>query len=248
MSKIETIGDHTLYLGDCREILPTLGKVDAVVADPPYGMGNYETDTDVTAQISGLFDLSDKVALWGYPETLVQWCVSMNRTPSEWVTWWPTNADLKARLSSGGLKREVECIAIWSPHTLRKEALSVERKMRNDAAFSDYKNKPTRLLGDVWRDASPGLGFNHRLRSHPNEKPAALTERLCGALGGDVVLDPFMGSGTTGVACARLGRKFIGIEIEPKYFDIACKRIEAAHKEPRLFGHAESKPKPIALF
>jgi DNA modification methylase len=62
----------------------------------------------------------------------------------------------------------------------------------------------------------------------------------------ETVLDPFMGSGTTGVACANLGRKFIGIEIEEKYFDIACKRIEIAYSQPRLFDDLEDdKNKPV---
>jgi site-specific DNA-methyltransferase (adenine-specific) len=90
-----------------------------------------------------------------------------------------------------------------------------------------------------------------RDRQHPNEKPLDLMERIVGvhSLHGDTVLDPFMGSGTTGVACAKLGRKFIGIELEEKYFDIACKRIDDAYKQADLFIPAPSKPaKPASLF
>lgn len=84
-----------------------------------------------------------------------------------------------------------------------------------------------------------------RERLHPNEKPIELIERLVSihTSEADTVCDPFMGSGTTGVACAKLGRKFIGIELEPKYFDIACRRIDEAYKQPRLF--AEPAPKPV---
>ena len=71
-------------------------------------------------------------------------------------------------------------------------------------------------------------------KEHKNEKPLALMTRLIAWISGGTILDPFMGSGTTGVACLRLGRRFIGIEIEPKYFDIACRRIEEEHKRPRL--------------
>ena len=76
-----------------------------------------------------------------------------------------------------------------------------------------------------------------RDRAHPNEKPVFFVEKFIGwhSSEGQTILDPFMGSGTTGVACANLGRKFIGIEIEPKYFDIACSRIEQAYSQPRLF-------------
>ena len=71
-------------------------------------------------------------------------------------------------------------------------------------------------------------------------------EKLIGKVRG-MVLDPFMGSGTTGVACAKLGRKFIGIEIEPKYYEIALKRIDEAYRQPRLFQDAPPKPKQEAL-
>jgi site-specific DNA-methyltransferase (adenine-specific) len=75
-----------------------------------------------------------------------------------------------------------------------------------------------------------------RERQHPNEKPLRLIERLVGihSLPGDVILDPFMGSGTTGVAAARLGRRFVGVEIEPGYFDIACRRISEALAQPDM--------------
>lgn len=76
---------------------------------------------------------------------------------------------------------------------------------------------------------------------HPTEKPIALMQWCLGFVDGDAILDPFMGSGTTGVACARLGRRFIGIEIEPRYFDIACRRIEEAQRQGDLFRDA---PKP----
>jgi hypothetical protein len=73
-------------------------------------------------------------------------------------------------------------------------------------------------------------------RVHPNEKPTTLIEHIIGKAPGRLVVDPFMGSGTTGVACANLGRPFIGIEIEPRYFDIACERISYAQRQQRLFA------------
>jgi len=81
-------------------------------------------------------------------------------------------------------------------------------------------------------------------KGHPTQKPI---EVMCWCIerlpdGANTILDPFMGSGTTGVACAKLGRKFIGIEIEPKYFDIACRRIEAAYAQPDMFIVPPAKP------
>lgn len=72
-------------------------------------------------------------------------------------------------------------------------------------------------------------------KEHPTQKPVQLMTWCVQKTEGDLILDPFMGSGTTGVACARLGRRFIGIEIEPRYFDIACRRIEQAQRQPDLF-------------
>jgi hypothetical protein len=80
----------------------------------------------------------------------------------------------------------------------------------------------------------------HDDTGHPTTKPVPLMVRLVAKMPGASVIDPFMGSGATGVACAQLGRKFIGIEIEPRYFDIACRRIEQAYAQGKLFD-----PKPI---
>jgi DNA modification methylase len=88
----------------------------------------------------------------------------------------------------------------------------------------------------------------HATSAHPFQKPLAVMEWCLGFLpDAETILDPFMGSGTTGVACVNLGRKFIGIEIEPKYFDIACRRIEEAYRQPRLFVEPPPQPKQEAL-
>ena len=87
----------------------------------------------------------------------------------------------------------------------------------------------------------------HQLEKlHPHQKPVQLMQNLISWQNG-VTLDPFMGSGTTGVACAKMGRKFIGIEIEPKYFDIACKRIEEAYKQPDMFVELSKKSEQLEL-
>jgi hypothetical protein len=84
-------------------------------------------------------------------------------------------------------------------------------------------------------------------REHPNEKPVSLLQELISKTPARIILDPFMGSGTTGVAAIKLGRKFIGIEIEPRYFDIACRRIEEAWKQPRLFEEPKPKAEQLSL-
>jgi len=86
---------------------------------------------------------------------------------------------------------------------------------------------------------------SQRPSGHESEKPVGLMERAVGLCKGTTVLDPFMGSGTTGVACATLRRPFIGIEIEPRYFDIACRRIEQAQRQRDLFIHAPTPQRPV---
>jgi tRNA G10 N-methylase Trm11 len=215
--------------------MPELAGVDAVVTDPPYGFGAYATDKRMPFLVAKLRDASRTVAMFGYPEAIVLECMIANEVPDEWITWWPTN---KATRSSG-LMRESEAIVIFGPTPGAKDA-TVRRTGVGRATASIVSrrglNPLMRRAGDVWRDASPGMGFLSHLRQHPNEKPLSLMlrlVRLCSGEGGSV-LDPFMGSGTTGVACVQTGRKFIGIEIDPGYFEIAKKRISEAQLQIRM--------------
>jgi len=106
-----------------------------------------------------------------------------------------------------------------------------------------YQHENIAISGDLsrWSGLFSVVTSYRDAEQHPHQKPTHLMQRILEAYNADLILDPFMGSGTTGVACAKLGRKFIGIEIEPKYFDIACKRIEAAYAEPDMFV---VQPKP----
>ena len=218
------IGDARLYLGDCREILPTLGKVDAVVTDPPYGLGKLWQGGNAASR--GRWKLNDgggQVAwdaeapdflpsvLSSAPDAII-WGGHLFGLPSRrgWLIW---NKILR-NWSSG------ECEMAWT--TL---------------------DQPTRMF-----DYSHGELANEG-KQHPTQKPLPLMEWCLGFLpDAGTILDPFMGSGTTGVACAKLGRKFIGIEIEPRYFDIACRRIEDAYRQPRLFEEPKPKATQVSLF
>ena len=218
--RIERIGEATLYLGDCREILPTLGRDGvAVVSDPPYGMG-WNTNSKRfsggesghrTRRMQGRDDWGDVVA------------DDKEFDPTPWLDFpsvilWGAN-HYAARLPVG-------TTLVWLK--------------RFDAAFETF-------LSDAevaWMKGGHGvycrrdLTMNHATgttqRLHPTQKPVGIMSWCIEKTEG-VVLDPFMGSGTTGVAAAKLGRKFIGIEIDPAYFDIACRRIEAAYAQPDLF-------------
>jgi site-specific DNA-methyltransferase (adenine-specific) len=233
------IGDATLYQGDCLEILPTLGKVDAVVTDPPY--------SDLVHNERGR--RGDELRNDGGPRlekirfasaSSIQGEVACKIVPIT-AGWFLCFSDIfglpgwrDAVLGAGGKSKSV---CLW---------------IKPDCAPQFNGQKPAtafECIGAFWcgegyskwaGGGSRGLYFHNtnnpdRHGEHPTEKPVSLMVELIGLFGGDVILDPFMGSGTTGVACAKLGRKFIGIELEPKYFDIACKRIEQAYDQPDLF-------------
>lgn len=217
-----TIGRARLALGDCRDILPTLPKVDAVVTDPPYGI-NLNTDN---SRFSG--GNVDSVAKRG------------NNVGSAGGA--PIIGDDKPFDPSFLLDLPGDKI-IWGwnnyPDRLPRGACLIWLK-RNDAAFGSF-------LSDAelaWMSKGHGVYCKRDLsnaaiandRVHPTQKPVTLMEWCLGFVTkAQTILDPFMGSGTTGVAAVQMGRDFIGIEREPKYFDIACRRIEQAQRQGDLF-------------
>ena len=222
--RTETIGDATLYLGDCREVLPTLGKVNAVITDPPYGIA-YDPSQYNGSFSKGIF--GDDVVFDAGPIVAVDAAFK--------IVWGGNN--FAGSLPKGGWycwdKRCSEAAdrILGSPFEL--------------AWVSDPKKfRMFRMLhaGKLNADG------NDARREHPTQKPIALMEWcIHQAAGADTILDPFMGSGTTGVACVKLGRKFIGVEIDPGYFDIACRRIKKAYAQPDLFVSRPSEPKPEQL-
>lgn len=212
--KTEMIGDCTLYLGDCRDILPTLGKVDAVVTDPPYGIGASKRrahssirDNDAWANADwddgrppkSIFQqllMSKEVAIWGG-----NYFADLLPASSAWLAWVKPEADTGFSLADMEL--------CWTNLGFAARTKKLPRRDGND---------------------------------HPTQKPVSVMAWTISFVSSRIIVDPFMGSGTTGVACANDGREFVGIESEPRYFDIACRRIEAAYKQPRLFAEPVVKP------
>lgn len=227
--RIETIGAATLYLGDCRDILPTLGKVDAVVTDPPYGI----SDAPIKGQ--GLtVKRRGAVNLW-HPES--DWDHSID---SEWPRLCADVAPIVAWFGHWRKRGEVEAAM---PHKLRAEIVWAKNThvgppcpvaMRDERIwlFSDRAIKGARFETSVW-DCPIIPTWSHK--HHKNEKPVPLMTRLLAFLDPQTCCDPFMGSGTTGVAAVQMGRKFIGIELDLGYFDIACRRIEQAQRQGDMF-------------
>jgi len=220
---IETIGDATLYLGDCLEILPTLGKVDAVVTDPPYGV-NLNTDN---SRFSG-----------GTAESMAKRGNGVGSAKGKPIL--NDKLDFNPSFLLGYGDRQI----IWGwnnyPDKLPKGACLVWIK-RNDHAFGSFLSDAE----TAWLSSGHGVYCQKDLsnnaiatqRVHPTQKPVSIMEwSLRFTPKAQTILDPFMGSGTTGVACMNLGRKFIGIELEEKYFEIACERIRHAQAQGRLFA------------
>lgn len=226
--RIETIGNATLYLGDCLEILPTLPKVDAVITDPPYGvnLGNHDAAAEKRTQFLA------KQAYASYDdseENLLKIVVPA--------------VILALSISDRGM---VFCAGLNVWHFPRASMIG---GVYLPAACGRNPWGFTSLAHCLMYGAAPDLhkGAKHTaIRSsepsdkngHPCPKPTGWMNWAVdlGSRYAETVLDPFMGSGTTGVACMGLGRKFIGIEIDPGYFDIACRRIEQAQSQQRLFA------------
>lgn len=219
-------GDATLYCGDCLEILPKLCKVDALVTDPPYGIGwsrgSWDDSPDSYAGLMRwLVAEANRLVASGYVFVFQ----AMKRC-ADWADWFPSGWRIFAACKNFAQIRPTGVWHSWDPVIF-------------------WRNGPKSVLntepnsGHVKRDYHVGnvSGCFRENAEHPCPRPVDTMEHIVqlAADQGGAILDPFMGSGTTGVACVRTGRKFIGIEIEPKYFEIAKARIRKAQEELSLF-------------
>ncbi len=215
--RVEQIGDATLYCGDCLEILPTLGQVDAVVTDPPYGIShpcNY-----ASRGRSALALCNDYPDVYGDDQPFDPAHLLALKAPL--ILWGANHYANKLPASTGWL--------VWD-----KERPDDIDQATCELAWTNCV-KGVRRISHLWHGCmrASERGENY----HPTQKPVRLLEWCMGlrwTRGFGIILDPYMGAGPTGVAALNLGRKFIGIEIEPKYFDIACKRIDAVARQGRL--------------
>ena len=238
--RVEQIGDATLYLGDCLEILPTLGKVDAVVTDPPYGTGGWRRVASGNGR-----NPSGTLVIEPWDDGAVAWLDGLYPVPI--LSFWaPARMpQLMARLHLAGYSK-IRLLYMRKrdpkPQIGGRVAWSVEPLVcASPEGFQLYG-------GTDWIEAStPRMGRDTDAVDHPYQKPLDVLTWAIEKTEVETILDPFMGSGTTGVACAKLGRKFIGIEIEPKYFDIACDRIRKAYDQPDMFIERPKPPKQEAM-
>lgn len=241
--EIRVIGDAVMILGDCLEVLPELPKVDAVVTDPPYGTA--ATHDKHLSSITLRNGEPARQAL-GFEGISLAECVDMatlwTQLAARWVVFTCEWKYAHALDAAGLLVR----LGIW-------------RKPDGAPQFTgDRPGKGWEAIAIChqagrkrWNGGGKHAFYSHpkgqNTSGHPTGKPLGLLSELVSDFSdvGETILDPFMGSGTTGVACVQLGRKFIGIEREPKYFDIACKRIELAQAQGQLIPH--EMPQPVQL-
>lgn len=245
------IGDATLYLGDCIDVLPLIGKVDVLLTDPPYGIINefgsqsrkdgsrilqfawdseHITETVLTALDIAL-TLIEKSAFVFCGLDQVSHITDLMRVhhftpkPAAWVKKCPPPA-MPGNWWPSGFEIATYCY-------------------RTGAYFGDMNSSRSNVfIADSYRHGQPGKV------DHPTQKPLKLMEKLVSAMvpPNGSCLDIFMGSGSTGVAAVALSRKFIGIERDERYFEIACKRIEQAVAQGQLFTPEPMKQEQEKMF
>lgn len=267
MSRIEQIGDCTLYHGDCLDILPTLGKVEMIFTDPPYGHNN-NNNRDLIHNREAALGLAptcvsdprpianddaentDRVVskLFEYAPKLLQpggcccCCCCGGGGPDPQFARWSLKIDQHLNFKQ---------MVVWDKgpmgmgwHYRRSyEVVLVAEKPGTACAWHDVSGKIENII-------RPGyLGIKKIIPQrddHPTPKPPELARHFIRlhTQAGEIVLDPFMGGGSTAVAAVKEGRRFIGIELDEQWFDLACRRIEEAYKQPDLFVAAPSEEKP----
>jgi len=221
------IGDVTLYHADCRDVLPMLGKVDAVVTDPPYNWGKDIQNDDMGWD-----------AYW-------EWLEGIWRMVADAMN----DGFLIADIPRTKLFEHHACLAksfqfydyraVFFKNSIANRGMGIDRFIlkavfrKGDIKVPKRKSNCTDEEIACYDSRKAGFTF-----LHPTQKSIRSYSYFIDMLAEkqSTILDPFMGSGTTGVACAKLGRKFIGIEISEPYFKIACERIDREYAQGKLFN------------
>ena len=221
--RVEQIGSATLYCGDCREVLPRLADVEAIITDQPYGSGWVRGG----GKRAGKFKAAGAAPEWDVWRT--DW-IGLQK-PRTYAAFCPCSRlmDLMNAFGGGQLRFYVKSNprpALGGADAPSVEPIVIYPKVR-------FGTGPQHMIA-----------YNGDSEFHPTQKPLQIMEWLVLGLTqpGDLICDPFMGSGTTGVAAVRLGRRFVGCEVNPEYFDAACRRLRDAQRQASLFAplpHAE---------
>lgn len=238
MSRVEHLSDDvTLYLGDCREILPTLGKADVILSDFPYGIA-LQPQRKLTEAIQG-DGKHEARALW---EAVVPLCEALAKPDTSHLFWTGWSEVWTKEVLEQSFK--VKSCVVWGKNMW---GIGYYTRPQHEMAWYCHKGNPPVLKSpdsDLW------LVPKVQAPEHSCEKPVQLLERavnLCSRSTSNLILDPFMGSGSAGVAAVRLGRKFTGIEIDPEHFELARRRIADELARPQLFKEPVNTPKQEAM-
>lgn len=258
---METIGDAVLYLGDCREIVGSLPKVDAVVSDVPYGQRqntNVRHGGGLRAVLSpgwgsrALANVQKARTAGPLHRTglAVEWPPEIygDDEPFDPAPW----LKLAPRVLLWGAHRFADRLPVGTWLVWDKVPTGKVRDQGDGEAawINDNPPKPMRIYRLLWDGVCVGPAARHEVtagqqRVHPTQKPEALMDWCFEQLAlrsGALVLDPYMGAGSTGVIARRRGHPFIGIEREPLYFETACRRIEQATRQADMFIERPKSP------
>lgn len=252
VSRVEQIGDATLYLGDCREILSSIEDKGHFITDPPYEQRMQSLHADFKLRRTDGGPQRKALTFDSVQDLRSPFLDEVARLCDGWLLAFCNVegvGEWQAAILTRGLKFKTTCI--WNKPDSTP-------KLNGQGPALSYECFTTTWCGKghaKWNGGGRRGVFTHmtnnadRHGEHPTEKPLSLMRELVGLFSdpGHLICDPFMGSGTTGVACARLGRKFIGIEINPEYFDISCRRIERAFQQPDIFIERPAPAKQEAL-
>ena len=250
--RIERIGDAVLYLGDCLQILPTLDKVDAVVTDPPYGTTECAWDSVICLETmwkslkSVAYEKTPILLFAAQPFTTS--LISSNMKGFKFCFVWEKSQAVGHLNAWRQPMRKTEDIVVfynsqptYRPTLIDKPIINQRpqtQRTKKSECYGQHGLSEFRCPADKSMPSNIIMFNNEQGTIHPTQKPVMLLEYLISTYTstGETVLDFTMGSGTTGVACANLGRKFIGIEINEDYFNISVERITAAQAQLRLFA------------
>lgn len=234
LARKEIIGPATLYLGDCREIAPNVPGANIVITDPPYGVTDHEWDVPIEPDLWMLAPGCLSFAAEPFTSELIY---AARRLPFRYDLVWAKNTASNAMNAKIRPLREHEQILVFGdmPYFPQKRKRSMGELLRLNAQQRESMEYAS--PGSVLHFEAVNNRSGNRT-SHPSQKPVDLMRWLVKTYSepSALILDPFMGSGTTGVACILEERRFVGIELNAAYFDLACERIADAQRQQRMFG------------
>ncbi len=230
--RVETIGNATLYCGDCLEVINEIAPLSAraIITDPPYGIN---TKSDGSGKLSPWADMCNS-AFW-YAEWFNRARSRLRQDGCMWtcLNWRSLVTFQKAACDIGW---PIESLLVWDKRWIGpggsrglRPSYELVALLANEGFSIDDRGLPD-IQAFKWSSQKPN--------GHPAEKPVGLKRFLIenSTKPGELVIDLFMGSGTTGEAAMLSGRKFIGVELDPQWFDVACTRIDAAQAQQELFA------------